>query len=258
MSEPQRSQESIGAAARALADATAALTRALGDEVHSVGPQVTESIAASLREASQGLTSASDRLSGTARARRSRGRRAERVEQTRAELLAAAASAFAERGYEGASVGEIAAQAGYTKGAVYAHFGSKEEMLHALVAELDCEDDNPVFPWFTEQGVDEDALVAEVLALRQDSRTLLVVEVYLYAMRHPEGGSAIVERYRRNLDRLTRRVAELRGPDGAREVAAAAAAVLDNAVLYGGLVDEPQISARGAARQVARLLASEN
>src|SRR6266536_476613 len=53
-------------------------------------------------------------------------------EQTRSELLAAAARVFARRGYHGATVDEIAAEAGYSTGAVYSNFKGKEELFLAL------------------------------------------------------------------------------------------------------------------------------
>lgn len=52
---------------------------------------------------------------------------------TREDLLDAAASVLASRGFPNASVGEIAAAAGYTVGAVYSNFGSKKDLLLALV-----------------------------------------------------------------------------------------------------------------------------
>ncbi|HET7014110.1 MAG TPA: TetR family transcriptional regulator, partial [Streptosporangiaceae bacterium] len=45
--------------------------------------------------------------------------------ETRERLLAAAAEVFAERGYDGTRVADIAAAAGVSNGALYAHFGSK-------------------------------------------------------------------------------------------------------------------------------------
>jgi AcrR family transcriptional regulator len=55
-----------------------------------------------------------------------------RQERTRAELLAGAARVFARRGYHGATVEEIAAEAGYTTGAVYSNFEGKEALFLAL------------------------------------------------------------------------------------------------------------------------------
>lgn len=61
--------------------------------------------------------------------------RAERQEQTRAALLEAAERVFVERGFAGASVEAITAAAGYTRGAFYSNFGSKEELFAELLQE---------------------------------------------------------------------------------------------------------------------------
>src|SRR3954453_13159198 len=50
-------------------------------------------------------------------------------------LLSAALRVFARRGYRAAGVDEIAAEAGYSKGALYWHFSGKEELLTALLEE---------------------------------------------------------------------------------------------------------------------------
>src|ERR1700712_1148052 len=55
--------------------------------------------------------------------------RKQRQEHTRSCLLEAAGRVFARRGLAQASVDEVAADAGFTKGAVYANFGSKEELF---------------------------------------------------------------------------------------------------------------------------------
>jgi AcrR family transcriptional regulator len=66
--------------------------------------------------------------------RRTRAARAE-GRQAREELLTAALHVFARRGYEQAGVDEIAAEAGYSKGALYWHFSGKEELLATLLDE---------------------------------------------------------------------------------------------------------------------------
>ena len=53
----------------------------------------------------------------------------------RSLVLAAARSAFVELGLEGASLREIAKRAGYTPGAIYSYFASKEEVYGALLGE---------------------------------------------------------------------------------------------------------------------------
>jgi len=74
------------------------------------------------------------RSGGTRLDRRTRAARAQGRE-ARDELLAAALRVFARLGYRQAGVDEIAAQAGYSKGALYWHFSSKEELLLALLEE---------------------------------------------------------------------------------------------------------------------------
>jgi AcrR family transcriptional regulator len=60
---------------------------------------------------------------------------AERRAETRGRLLKAARHVFAERGYHAASLDLVSERAGYTKGALYHHFGSKEGLLLALLDE---------------------------------------------------------------------------------------------------------------------------
>src|SRR6202163_3891747 len=62
-----------------------------------------------------------------------RTRQAERTEATRRKLLAAADRIFARDGFEAARLEDIAAGAGYTRGAFYAHFEGKEEIFFALL-----------------------------------------------------------------------------------------------------------------------------
>src|SRR4051794_38510346 len=68
-------------------------------------------------------------------ATRFRMTRAERSEQTRGELLDAARAVFLRRGFHGASLDEISAEAGYTTGAVYSRFGGKDELFLAVMDE---------------------------------------------------------------------------------------------------------------------------
>jgi AcrR family transcriptional regulator len=76
----------------------------------------------------------SDRDAEGRRDQRTRAARAEGRE-ARDELLTAALRVFARRGYREAGVDEIAREAGYSKGALYWHFSTKEELLMALLEE---------------------------------------------------------------------------------------------------------------------------
>lgn len=58
--------------------------------------------------------------------------RERRRQQTRDVLIAAATEVFAQRGFEGASLEEIADTAGFTRGAIYKHFDDKEDLFFAV------------------------------------------------------------------------------------------------------------------------------
>lgn len=66
-------------------------------------------------------------------------RRVETMEENRAKLIAAARKAFAEKGYAAASMDELTAQAGLTRGALYHNFGDKRGLLAAVVNQIDSE-----------------------------------------------------------------------------------------------------------------------
>lgn len=66
-------------------------------------------------------------------------RRAETMEENRAKLIAAARTAFAEKGFAAASMDELTASVGLTRGALYHNFGDKKGLLAAVVAQVDGE-----------------------------------------------------------------------------------------------------------------------
>jgi AcrR family transcriptional regulator len=59
--------------------------------------------------------------------------RERRLEHTRNLLLDAAEEVFARKGLLGAALDDIADAAGYTRGAIYSHFGAKEELFLAVI-----------------------------------------------------------------------------------------------------------------------------
>jgi AcrR family transcriptional regulator len=67
------------------------------------------------------------------------GKRLEKMGENRAKLIAAARKAFAEKGYANASMDDLTAEAGLTRGALYHNFGDKRGLLAAVVDQLDGE-----------------------------------------------------------------------------------------------------------------------
>src|SRR3712207_393903 len=62
-------------------------------------------------------------------------RRARDADQTRRDILAAAAAEFSEKGYAGARVDDIAARTSTTKRMIYYYFGGKEGLYAAVLEE---------------------------------------------------------------------------------------------------------------------------
>lgn len=67
------------------------------------------------------------------------GKRAEAMAETRDKLIRAARRAFAVQGYAAASMDELTASAGLTRGALYHNFGDKKGLLWAVVEQIDAE-----------------------------------------------------------------------------------------------------------------------
>ncbi|MFC5441862.1 TetR/AcrR family transcriptional regulator [Rhizobium halophytocola] len=61
------------------------------------------------------------------------------MEETRAKLIGAARKAFAETGYAAASMDDLTAAVGLTRGALYHNFGDKRGLLAAVVNQIDAE-----------------------------------------------------------------------------------------------------------------------
>ncbi|MEI3614072.1 TetR/AcrR family transcriptional regulator [Pseudogracilibacillus sp. SO30301A] len=66
--------------------------------------------------------------------------REESKQQTRKELLEVASEMFAKQGFYSTSVDQIAEEAGYSKGAIYSNFGSKDDLFLSVFKENQKED----------------------------------------------------------------------------------------------------------------------
>lgn len=121
-----------------------------------------------------------------------------RTRETRELLLRAAETVFARDGYEAADLAEIAALAGRTKGAIYAHFKSKEDIFLALW-------ENHVLRYRGEmesrleraRSVEENRETLRQFykdLLKDRIWGLLILEFKLFALRHPESNARLQER----------------------------------------------------------------
>ncbi len=123
--------------------------------------------------------------------------RDERRARTREDLLQAAAAVFGRRGYHGASLDEVAEAAGYTKGAVYSNFGSKEELFLEVAERHVQQIVSMLLGVFEDADPDRRLQVlfehARKLALVDDF-VLLDMEFRLYARRHPEARDKLQQR----------------------------------------------------------------
>lgn len=93
--------------------------------------------------------------------------RTERRAQTRQGLIDAAARVFVERGFRGASIEAITAEAGYTRGAFYSNFGSKEELFAELLQQR-------VYANYREMA--EASMRGERPSLRETGRQLAAIQ----------------------------------------------------------------------------------
>jgi AcrR family transcriptional regulator len=120
-------------------------------------------------------------------------RREESQAQTRARLLQAAARVFARLGYTGASVDAVAEEAGYSKGAVYSNFASKEDIFLELMREHEAreqQDIQKIILRLTESRAARDEVIATMNGWLRTMNSdldwsLLAVELQLHAQRNP-------------------------------------------------------------------------
>jgi AcrR family transcriptional regulator len=66
-------------------------------------------------------------------------KRSETMQENRSKLIDAARKAFAEKGYTAASMDDLTAEVGLTRGALYHNFGDKRGLLAAVVDQIDTE-----------------------------------------------------------------------------------------------------------------------
>lgn len=134
--------------------------------------------------------------------------RAERSERNRERVLDAAGELFRDKGFHGASLEQIADEAGFSKGVIYSQFGSKDDLFLALLERrmegrvgkaLQRVRDAP-------QGVRLREIGGEIMQLTRATRRadvpwlLAVLEFRVHAARDPELNLRYAALHRRTLD----------------------------------------------------------
>jgi AcrR family transcriptional regulator len=137
---------------------------------------------------------------------RPRRRRAETVER----LLDAALETFADLGFAAASVEDICRRGGFTRGAFYSSFRTKDELFAALFARETARNLTRAEEQLAGLEDEDDPVAAAVercLSTFRADRTWVLVhtEYALYAARHPEAAAAL----RRHAEELHRRLTAL-------------------------------------------------
>jgi AcrR family transcriptional regulator len=190
--------------------------------------------------------------------------RAERREQTRQELISAAEACFVTQGFHASSVDEVAERAGYTKGAVYSNFASKEDLFFAVyerrveqaltevVPDLRQAGAAPAFDWLATATIERRD--------RDDGWLAVFFEFWAHVLRHPELRDRFAAIHARALEPLAdavRALAEDRGLALPADLEASQVALAWNAMEIGlGLerLTQPQLVDVGVARRLGWLL----
>ncbi len=122
-----------------------------------------------------------------------------RTEETQIKILDAAEAVFSEQGFDKTQLEEVAARAGFTRGAIYAHYASKEDLFLALMEQR-------VLTKFTgiRQVIEAERVVSKRpgifrnwIAAQAGDQTwgTLMLEFKLYALRRPESREKLLRMY---------------------------------------------------------------
>lgn len=125
----------------------------------------------------------------------------QKTEVTKRKLLKGARRIFARDGFEAARIDDIAAEAGFTRGAFYAHFGAKEDLFFALLEQQSTLHLNKLRELMEACASEQERLEAlrNYYAARASDRqwSILVLEFKLFALRHSKLRAKLAEAHRR-------------------------------------------------------------
>lgn len=136
---------------------------------------------------------------------------------TRARLLTGAQEVFAERGFHGASVEDICERAGFTRGAFYSNFASKDELALALFQSTTDRLLDQIAALLPELADQPDSMLDAVLNVLEEAGPdqrqwhLISTEFTLHALRDPAAAKAWIEQraaFRNSLTALVETLVE--------------------------------------------------
>jgi AcrR family transcriptional regulator len=163
--------------------------------------------------------------------------RTESREQTRRRLLDAAAELFARNGYQATSVDDVAEAAGYSKGALYYNFESKDELFDALVTQHIGDLTQQLENALVEASTIEEKLAAAQRVLTEREREQkgadFELEVLMQARRDPKLRKTVNAAYQRFRAAISSLIDEQFAAAGAKPPLPADALAI--AILAGGL-----------------------
>ena len=167
-----------------------------------------------------------------------------RRERTRQHLIDAGSVVFGQRGYHGASLDEVAAMAGFTKGAVYSNFKNKDDLfvavlehhIHGQIRDVEALLSDHPLPDSTQL----DAIRRLIVPTRDPAGgafdwMALYLEFVLYALRNPEARKLLQEFRRRTQAAVERMVQQGWAMLGAHPSVSASAVAMISLAIFNGL-----------------------
>ena len=184
----------------------------------------------------------------------------QKAQAMKLRLLKAARRIFTRDGFEAASIDDIAAAAGHTRGAFYAHFSSKEELFLALIEQQSARHAKAIREVLEQCKTQAERVssLREYYASRLANTdwSILMIEFKLYALRHAKLRARLVEAHRQlrmipkaGLERLL--PDRLQGPPESHELKRVALEALLTGLSLESAYDPKRVS-EGMARSILR------
>lgn len=126
--------------------------------------------------------------------------RAEQQEQTRTALLDAAIELFIDRGIEATTIEEVSAAAGFSRGAFYSNFASKDDLFIAACRHFFLDVLHTATPDLAAEPAAMGSRTFDSLqGVLNNRASMLIAEACLYTIRHPAVAEAFLEVHRQQL-----------------------------------------------------------